>query len=83
MCIRDRFGTRPDEITLTLYRQADSQPGQSNSIGKTEVLDGLYSVAWDETSGNVWTYTITGKQAAVEMCIRDREEMKKRVSGKL
>lgn len=63
----DVFGTRPDEITLTLYRQADSQPGQSNSIGKTEVLDGLYSVAWDETSGNVWTYTITGKQAAVEL----------------
>ena len=63
----DVFGTRPDEITLTLYRQADSQPGQSNSIGKTEVLDGLYSVAWDETSGNVWTYTITGNQAAVEL----------------
>ena len=63
----DVFGTRPDEITLTLYRQADSQPGQSNSIGKTEVSDGLYSVAWDETSGNVWTYTITGKQAAVEL----------------
>ena len=63
----DVFGTRPDEITLTLYRQADSQPGQSNSIGKTEVSDGLYSVAWDETSGNVWTYTITGNQAAVEL----------------
>lgn len=63
----DVFGTRPDEITLTLYRQADSQPGQSNSIGKTEVSDGLYSVIWDETSGNVWTYTITGKQAAVEL----------------
>ncbi|HIU95378.1 MAG TPA: Cna B-type domain-containing protein [Candidatus Copromorpha excrementipullorum] len=63
----DVFGTRPDEITLTLYRQADSQPGQSNSIGKTEVSDGLYSVIWDETSGNVWTYTITGKQVAVEL----------------
>lgn len=63
----DVFGTRPDEITLTLYRQADSQPGQRNSIGKTEVSDGLYSVIWNETSGNVWIYTITGKQAAVEL----------------
>lgn len=55
----DVFKTRPEDITLTLYRQADSQPGQGNAMEKTRVSEDLYTVEWDK-EGDVWTYTMTG-----------------------
>ena len=50
------FGTRPGEIKLVLYRQADSQPEQNNAISKTEVSDTVYDVHWEgKDTGNQWT----------------------------
>ena len=62
------FGTRPGEIKLVLYRQADSQPEQNNAISKTEVSDTVYDVHWEgKDTGNQWTYTITGKDGTGEL----------------
>lgn len=55
------FGTRPDELTLTVQRQAHSQEGQDNAIlPPTEVPDTAYEIQVQK-DGNTWHYTITGK----------------------
>lgn len=56
------FNFRPDELTLTLQRRADSQPGQSNAIGWENVESTDYQIDWtDKDAGSKrWTYTITG-----------------------
>ena len=47
----DRFGMRPDETTLRIFR----------GVGTEEplLLDGKVSVNWDRKDGNSWTYTVT------------------------
>lgn len=54
------FGTRPDELTLTVQRQAHAQEGQENKIPLTEVPDTAYEIQVQK-DGNTWHYTITGK----------------------
>ncbi len=56
----DAFGTRPDELTLTVWRRANSQEGQENEIPLTEVPDTAYEIQVQK-DGNTWHYTITGK----------------------
>lgn len=56
----DAFGTRPDELTLTVRRRANSQEGQENEIPLTEVPDTAYEIQVQK-DGNTWHYTITGK----------------------
>lgn len=57
----DAFRTRPDELTLTVLRQAHSQEGQDNAIlPPTEVPDTAYEIQVQK-DGNTWHYTITGK----------------------
>lgn len=58
------FQTRPGELTLTVSRYADAQPGQGNAIGKTELPESSYRVVWDEESKqtDVWAYSIEGAQ---------------------
>ena len=63
----DAFGTRPDELTLTVLRQAHSQEGQDNAIlPPTEVPDTAYEIQVQE-DGNTWHYTITGTAADGEL----------------
>ena len=60
----DAFRTRPDELTLTVLRQAHAQEGQENKIPLTEVPDRAYEIQVQEDgNGNTWHYTITGKAA--------------------
>ncbi len=49
-------------LMLTLYRSADSQPGQSNGIARAEVPEEAYTIQWNirDDDDNTWTYTITG-----------------------
>lgn len=54
------FGFRPDELTLTLQRWANSQPGQSNPIGLQPVTLTEGQITWVKGDLNSWTYTITG-----------------------
>ena len=63
------FETRPNNITLELYRQADAQPGQSNGIPSQRVEKNLYEITWDEESQKTsqWAYTITGKAESGEL----------------
>lgn len=56
----DAFRTRPDELTLTVWRRANSQEGQENEIPLTEVPDTAYEIQVQK-DGNTWHYTITGK----------------------
>lgn len=56
------FGTRPDELTFTVLRQAHAQEGQENKIPLTEVPDTAYEIQVQE-DGNTWHYTITGTAA--------------------
>lgn len=55
----DAFRTRPDELTLTVWRRANSQAGQENKIPLTEVPDTAYEIQVQK-DGNTWHYTITG-----------------------
>lgn len=55
------FGTRPDELTLTVWRRANSQADQENEIPLTEVPDTAYEIQVQK-DGNTWHYTITGKE---------------------
>ena len=56
----DAFDTRPDELTLTVLRQAHAQEGQDNAIlPPTEVPDTAYEIQVQK-DGNTWHYTITG-----------------------
>lgn len=54
------FGTRPSELTLTVWRRANSQADQENKIPLTEVPDTAYEIQVQK-DGNTWHYTITGK----------------------
>lgn len=55
------FHFRPDELTLTLQRRANSQPGQNNAIKWEDVESTDYRIAWTGKDANSdrWTYTIT------------------------
>lgn len=56
------FGTRPDELTLTVLRQAHAQEGQDNAIKPQTVDPSLYTISMTkDPDGNTWHYTITGK----------------------
>ena len=59
----DAFGTRPDELTLTVQRQAHAQEGQDNEILPPQTVDpSLYTISMTkDPDGNTWHYTITGK----------------------
>ena len=59
----DAFGTRPDELTLTVLRQAHSQEGQDNEILPPQTVDpSLYTISMTkDPDGNTWHYTIIGK----------------------
>ena len=58
------FRTRPDELTLTVQRQAHAQEGQDNAIPPQTVDFKLYNIAVEEDDdGDTWHYTITGTAA--------------------
>lgn len=59
------FDTRPDELTLTVLRQAHSQAGQDNAIFPPQtVASSLYTISMTrDPDGNTWHYTITGTAA--------------------
>lgn len=61
----NQFGLRPGDVTLTVSRYADAQPGQGNAIAKEEMPAGSYAVVWDEASkaGDTWRYSVTGARA--------------------
>lgn len=60
----DAFGTRPDELTLTVLRQAHAQEGQDNAIPPQTVDPSLYTIRMTkDPDGNTWHYTITGTAA--------------------
>ena len=62
------FDLRPEKLQLTLYRYADTQPGEDNGIDRMEVPSDLYTITWDTTgSDDTWTYTITGKDEKGEL----------------
>lgn len=57
------LGTRPDELTLTVQRQAHAQEGQDNAILPQTVDSSLYNIAVEveDDDDDTWHYTITGK----------------------
>lgn len=58
------FGTRPDELTLTVQRQAHAQEDQDNAILPQTVAPSLYTISMTrDPDGNTWHYTITGTAA--------------------
>ena len=59
----DAFDTRPDELTLTVQRQAHAQEGQDNAILPPQTVDpSLYTISMTkDPDGKTWHYTITGK----------------------
>lgn len=57
------FRTRPDELTLTVQRQAHAQEGQENAIKPQTVDPSLYTISMTkDPDGNTWHYTITGTE---------------------
>lgn len=57
----DAFHTRPDALTLTVWRQAHAQEGQDNAILPQTVDPSLYTISMTrDPDGNTWHYTITG-----------------------
>lgn len=59
----DAFRTRPDELTLTVQRQAHAQEGQENAIKPQTVDPSLYTISMTkDPDGNTWHYTITGTE---------------------
>lgn len=62
---KDAMELRPDnanDITLTVSRRADAQPGMNNPIELQALDKNSYEVEWTiSDSGDTWTYTITGK----------------------
>ena len=52
--------TRPTELTVKLYRKANSQPDQDNAIGEEELPQGSYALSESDKDGDIWTYTVTG-----------------------
>ena len=64
----DAFDTRPDELTLTVQRQAHAQEDQDNAILPQTVAPSLYTISMTrDPDGNTWHYTITGKAADGEL----------------
>ena len=67
----DVFGLRPDkdEFTnsLTLYRSAQSQPGQNNPIAETEVPAGSYKITVEAGETSPWQYKIEGTEDSGEL----------------
>lgn len=64
----DAFGTRPEDVTLKVFRSAPSQPGQGNGINEQEVAESSYKISWEKPeNSNTWTYTITGKSGSNEL----------------
>lgn len=63
----DSAGLRPnpqsDEMTLTLTRYANAQPGSSNNIKEQKLTNNDYDLTWTGTESNTWTYEIKGKTA--------------------
>lgn len=61
---KDAMELRPDnanDITLTVSRRADAQPGMNNPIELQALDKNSYEVEWTiSDSGDTWTYTITG-----------------------
>lgn len=61
----DSAGLRPnpqsDEMTLTLTRYANAQPGSSNNIKEQKLTNNDYDLTWTGTESNTWTYEIKGK----------------------
>nr|WP_275951254.1 Cna B-type domain-containing protein [Hydrogenoanaerobacterium saccharovorans] len=60
----DAFRTRPDELTLTVQRQAHAQEGQDNAILPQTVDSSLYNIAVEveDDDDDTWHYTITGTE---------------------
>lgn len=52
--------TRPTELTVKLYRKANSQPDQDNAIGEQELPEESYALSEPDKDGDIWTYTVTG-----------------------
>ena len=63
----DALGLRPENLNLTLYRYANSQPGENNGIVRAEVPSNLYTITWDKSDGTAWTYKITGQDGTGEL----------------
>lgn len=54
------LNTRPTELTVKLYRKANSQPDQDNAIGEQELPEESYALSEPDKDGDIWTYTVTG-----------------------
>ncbi len=54
------LNTRPTELTVKLYRKANSQPDQDNAIGEEELPEESYALSEPDKDGDIWTYTVTG-----------------------
>ncbi len=54
------LNTRPTELGLTLYRRANAQSQQGNSIPTEPVPTDSYTVTWPKKTADTWTYEITG-----------------------
>lgn len=73
----DAFGLRPDKITVELYRYADAQPGQSNSISEKFATVTLPTKMDDTDTFKITFATgISGYEAADIQC-----ELKETTSG--
>ena len=78
------FGTRPDELDLTLTRKTDSQPEETITLNEGDNLtwkkgEGENADTWTYTitgleqwapDGTAWTYTVTEKLAAGNQAYR-------------
>lgn len=57
----DVFQLRPDDVTLTLSRYANAQPGQGNPIAEAAVPTDAYRIQWTrDENANAWTYAVSG-----------------------
>ena len=54
--------TRPDKLTVKLYRKANSQPGQNNPVPEDTLSTDTYTITWTkEENSDTWVYSIQGK----------------------
>ena len=58
------FQIRPQDISITLSRYANAQPGQGNQIAEASVDESAYKILWDKTEGGEWKYKIEGTAAS-------------------
>lgn len=61
------FHERPENIDdyITVYRGADSQPGQSNSIAYTQISKDIYDITWEKgdwSTSDKWVYKVEGNK---------------------